>query len=99
MIISILSVLIVSAAYSQGLTGQTEITKWQDGKILAYSLDKELYDVPLTLKTHVNPEWKEARVEQGKSVAQVKVQREGPSTFVVYQAMPGTEGITISKVN
>lgn len=66
---------------------------------LAHSLDKELYDIPLTLKTHVNPEWEEARIEQGKSAAQVKVQREGSSTFVVYQAIPGTEGITISKAN
>jgi hypothetical protein len=65
---------------------------------LAHSLDRKLYDLPLTLKTYVDPDWEEAKVEQGKSVVKVKVQREGPSTFVTYQAMPGKESITISQI-
>ena len=64
---------------------------------LVHSLDKKLYDLPLTLKTHVEPDWEEAKIVQGKSVANVKVLREGASTFVIYQAMPGEESITISK--
>lgn len=64
---------------------------------LVHSLDKKLYDLPLTLKTHVEPSWEEAKIVQGKSVANVEVLREGASTFVIYQAMPGEESITISR--
>jgi len=66
---------------------------------VTHPLNKKLYDLPLTLKTYVNPEWNEAQVKQGKSVTKVTVQREGASAFVLYQAMPGKGVIEISGVN
>ena len=66
---------------------------------VTHPLNKKLYDLPLTLKTYVNPEWNEAQVKQGKSVTKVTVQREGSSAFVLYQAMPGKGVIEISGVN
>ena len=63
-----------------------------------HSLNKKLYDIPLTLKTYVNPEWKEVKIKQGGSVVTVNVQREGNAAFVIYQAMPGRKSVEISKV-
>jgi peptidoglycan/xylan/chitin deacetylase (PgdA/CDA1 family) len=66
---------------------------------VTHSLDKKLYDIPLTLKTYVNPQWKEASVKQGKSVTKLTVQRENSAAFVMYQAMPGKGTIEITGVN
>ena len=74
-------------------------TSLKDDKInikLTHSLNKKLFDTPLTLKTYVNPEWRTVNVKQGKSVVSVNVQREGSATFVMYQAMPGKETIEIT---
>jgi peptidoglycan/xylan/chitin deacetylase (PgdA/CDA1 family) len=65
---------------------------------ITHSLDKELYNLPLTLKTYVDSNWEEAKVEQGELITKVNVQREGSSTFITYRAMPSEESITISKV-
>jgi peptidoglycan/xylan/chitin deacetylase (PgdA/CDA1 family) len=65
---------------------------------LTHPLDKELYDLPLTLKTYVDHQWTEVCVRQGESVAQVPVRREGAVSFVMYQAMPGDETIKISQI-
>ena len=65
---------------------------------LDHPLDKTLYDLPLTLKTVVNPKWKEANIKQGKSIKKVKVRHEGSETFILYQAEPGNETIEISGI-
>jgi len=64
---------------------------------LDHSLDKALFDLPLTLKTYVNPEWKSVSIKQGNSVTKVNVQREGTAAFAMYQAMPGKETIEVSE--
>ena len=63
---------------------------------LTHSLNKKLYDIPLTLKTYVNPEWRTVDVKQGRSVTSVDVKREGATAFVLYQAMPGKGTIVIT---
>ena len=63
---------------------------------LSYPLDKKLFDIPLTLKTYVNPAWREANVKQGKSVTKATVRREGNNAYIMYQAMPG-KAIVISE--
>jgi len=60
--------------------------------------DKELYELPLTFKTYVNPKWNEVRVTQGNSETRHAVQREGSDAYVMYQAMPGKEKIKIRKI-
>lgn len=62
---------------------------------LKHSLDKKLYDLPLTLKTYVNPDWKEVSIKQGKSITNTEVKREGNTCFVLYQAMPGKGNIEL----
>ena len=64
---------------------------------LTHPLDKKLFDIPLTLKTCVNPEWKEVSVKQGKTVAKATVRHESNNAFIIYQAMPGKEVIEISE--
>jgi hypothetical protein len=64
------------------------------GKItvtLTNSLDKSMYDLPLTLKTVVRPEWKEVIVKQGNESTSILTQKDGNITFVQYQATPGND--------
>jgi peptidoglycan/xylan/chitin deacetylase (PgdA/CDA1 family) len=62
-----------------------------------HRLNKKLYDIPLTLKTYVNPEWRGVSIKQGKTVTQMAVRREGNNAFVMYQAMPGKGTVVISE--
>ena len=69
------------------------------GKItvtFSHSLDKAMYNLPLTLKTYVKPEWKEVVVKQGKEVLRIRTQQSGGSTYVLYQAMPNSGNIEIT---
>jgi len=65
-----------------------------NGKItvtFTHSLDKSMYDLPLTLRTVVSPEWKEVIVKQGYESKKVPVQKTGNTTFVQYQASPDVD--------
>ena len=64
-------------------------TKEKDKKIvltLDCSLDKSMYDIPLTLITYVPPEWKEVNVKQGEKSAKVNIQKDKKGAYVLYQA-------------
>ena len=64
------------------------------GKItvtLTHSLDKSMYDLPLTLRTVVRPEWKEVIVKQDNKSIRIPTQKKGNITFVQYQANPGND--------
>ncbi len=63
---------------------------------LNHTLDKTVYDLPLTLKTVVRPGWKEVTVKQGSLVKQVSAQQDGKENYVLYQAVPGGENIEIT---
>lgn len=62
-----------------------------------HPLDKELFDMPLTLRTAVDPSWEEAKVTQGERAVVVPVVREGGRSYVMYCAVPGDEAIKIQK--
>lgn len=69
------------------------------GKIsvtLKHSLDRSMYDLPLTLKTVVKPEWKEVVVRQGAESKIITTYKAGNVTFVQYQAMPNAGNIEIT---
>jgi hypothetical protein len=71
------------------------------GKItvtFTHSLDKSMYDLPLTLKTVVRPEWKEVIVKQGYESNRIPTQKTGNATFVQYQASPNASNIEITGV-
>lgn len=64
---------------------------------LSHSLDKTMYNIPLTLKTYVPKEWKMVKVVQGSKTQVVKVLLSGESAYVLYRIYPNTVGATLSK--
>jgi hypothetical protein len=63
---------------------------------LRHDLDEGLYDLPLTLKTHVPPEWSAVRIRQGTRVSRVEIAREGEGASVTYEAIPNADGVTLA---
>ena len=76
---------------------KSSATKRKITVTLTHSLDKSIYELPLTLKTVVKPEWKEVTVKQGSNVKRIKTQQDGIVTYALYQALPNTGNIEISK--
>ena len=62
-----------------------------------HSLDKSVYNLPLTLKTIVSPEWKEVTVKQGSNIKRIKTQQDGEVNYVLYQAVPNDDIIEITQ--
>lgn len=72
----------------------------KSGKILvelSHSLDKEMYDMPLTLKTYVSPDWKAVKVKQANKEQQIRSEKDERGTYVLYQAAPNSQLIELSK--
>ncbi|MDQ4139606.1 MAG: polysaccharide deacetylase family protein, partial [Bacteroidota bacterium] len=65
---------------------------------LTHSLDKNLYDLPLTLKTYVPATWKAVKVKQGTKEQQVQPEKDEKGSFVLYQALPNTGPAELSGV-
>jgi peptidoglycan/xylan/chitin deacetylase (PgdA/CDA1 family) len=73
----------------------------EGGKIrvtLTHSLDKNLYNIPLTLKTYVNSDWKEVKVTQGDQTLTYKPQTDERGAYILYPATPGDTAIEIASV-
>ncbi len=64
---------------------------------LSDSLNTNIYNLPVTLKTIVPSSWKSVDIQQGEKKSRVEVQREGESNFVQYKAMPNGSKIIISR--
>jgi len=80
----------------------SQVVSYGDGDVISVVLRSDLtdmsYDLPLTLKTYVPKEWNTVKLQQGertKRVAVVHVKDEG---YVLYQAVPGAEGVRLSAV-
>ena len=72
----------------------------QDDKILvtlSHTLDKNQYAVPLTLKTYVNPDWKEILARQGNKSETVSPSSDDVGTYVLYQAIPNGGVVELSR--
>ena len=61
-----------------------------------HSLDKELYDFPLTLKTYVPADWKEVRVTQGNAELPAAVAADDAGAFVLYEVVPNGDPAVIA---
>lgn len=71
----------------------------KEGKIsvmLSHSLDKAAYDLPLTLKTYVSPEWKRVWVWQGKRMQRIDAATDEKGSYVMYQVYPNGIAATLS---
>jgi peptidoglycan/xylan/chitin deacetylase (PgdA/CDA1 family) len=58
---------------------------------LTHSLDQTMYDLPLTLKTYVPPNWNQVKVTQGASTQKADVRHDGNGAYVLYQLKPNTK--------
>ncbi len=63
---------------------------------VTHSLDHNLYNFPLTLKTYVDDKWKEIKVGQGNKVTSIKSQTDSKGTYVLYQALPNANPVYIT---
>lgn len=73
----------------------------KDGSIrvkLSHTLDKDQYRVPLTLKTYINPDWKQVTVKQGDETFTVSAQSDATGSFILYNATPNNTPIHLSPV-
>jgi peptidoglycan/xylan/chitin deacetylase (PgdA/CDA1 family) len=64
---------------------------------LTHSLDPEMYDLPLTLKTYILPGWKNVWVKQNDKKQNVSSAKDAGGTYILYQASPNKGSIEISK--
>ncbi len=72
--------------------GKIEIT-------LTHSLNQSMYNLPLTLKTYISPEWKQANIKQGKHSQKADIQKDDKGSYVLYQGYPNMkEVLTMSRV-
>ncbi|HEX6223807.1 MAG TPA: polysaccharide deacetylase family protein [Chryseolinea sp.] len=63
---------------------------------LSHTLDRELYDVPLTLKTYVNEDWDKVLVKQGTSSDHLSTSSDDLGSYVLYDAIPNEAPIELS---
>lgn len=76
------------------------MTENDNGQIkveLTHSLDKELYQSPLTLKTYVPSDWGTVSVRQNEQEQKIDTQEDHGGTFVLYQAHPNSDPIYLSR--
>jgi hypothetical protein len=64
---------------------------------LTHSLDHQTYDLPLTLKTYVSPDWKYVLVKQNGKEQKVVSQKDADGSYVLYKAVPNAGTISILK--
>jgi peptidoglycan/xylan/chitin deacetylase (PgdA/CDA1 family) len=64
---------------------------------LTHSLDPKMYDLPLTLKTYISPDWKNVLVKQNGKEQNLVAQKDAAGNFVLYKAVPNEGSITILK--
>lgn len=74
-----------------------------DGKIevrLSDTLDPKIYDVPLTLKTYLPADWKNARAQQGSAYLEpIHPGIDAKGRYVTYNVSPGSGPVELSQAN
>jgi hypothetical protein len=64
---------------------------------VTHSLDKSLYDLPLTAKTPIPADWKLAHFQQGQDARWLPVHRDGDAAYVLYRIVPNGPPATLEK--
>lgn len=62
---------------------------------LTHTLDRTLYDTPMTIRTAVPSTWTRVTVSQGRNSTTKAVERDARGSFVVYDATPGQTLVTL----
>ena len=80
----------------------SEVRSYRDGETIRVVLRDDLtdptYDLPLTLKTNVASAWHTVEIRQGENVKRVEVVHQAGQDYVLYQAMPNAEAVTIRPI-
>ena len=66
---------------------------------VTHSLDPKLYDLALTARTRVPPDWTSAQFTQGKTTRKLAVQREGQQSFVMYRLAPNGGPVRLTQAS
>jgi len=66
---------------------------------LTHSLDPDLYDLGLTLKTIIPDKWKSVSVTQNGKELDFEIGSDQTGRFIIYQAMPNQADVVISRQN
>ncbi len=62
---------------------------------LQHSLDTNVYDIPLTLKTYVPDEWKKVDIKQDNYQQQMHPKKDNKGNFILYRANPNKGAIVL----
>ncbi len=62
---------------------------------LSHTLDKNMYNLPLTLKTYIPSAWNEAEVRQGNVNTRIRPELDKKGKYVLYQAVPNSGEIVL----
>jgi peptidoglycan/xylan/chitin deacetylase (PgdA/CDA1 family) len=63
---------------------------------LKHSLDKDLYNYPLTLKTYIPDDWTSVTITQGNNTLKSTSAKDEKGSYILYRAMPNEEEIIIN---
>lgn len=64
---------------------------------LTQTLDGNIYNVPLTLKTYIPESWKNVKITSGNHQQKKQIQKDGNGNYILYDAMP-QKTITLSNM-
>lgn len=64
---------------------------------LHHSLDKNLYNLPLTLKTHLPASWKDATVHQNNKTIKSKILKDDNGNYVLFEGTPNEGKIELTR--
>jgi len=87
--------------YMREREAATVKNKYLKGQIkirLTHSLDKSMYNIPLTLKTYVPSKWSQASIWKGKKGHQLAILNDVEGNYIIYQAQPNDGEVTISGI-
>jgi peptidoglycan/xylan/chitin deacetylase (PgdA/CDA1 family) len=65
---------------------------------LEHSLDKNMYNIPLTLKTYVSSKWNEVQLKQASENKMLHPQTDEKGSFVIYMVNPNSGTVELSGV-
>jgi peptidoglycan/xylan/chitin deacetylase (PgdA/CDA1 family) len=65
---------------------------------LQHTLDKTMYNLPLTLKSYVSSSWKTVQVTQGSNEQKVQPKQDNKGMYILYQARPNAEPVELSGI-
>jgi hypothetical protein len=81
--------------------GHSTVASYKDGSVISVVLRSDLtdlsYDLPLTLQTSVPTTWRQVEVRQGAQTRRAPVMHAKDGSYVLYQAAPNGEVVTLSE--